>query len=56
MNIIKRRIRFQLENGQWTYWLSDEEVRRYRGDNIKCAVIEETMSYQDAMKYLGMTK
>lgn len=50
MKVEKRRIRFKLENGQWT------EVRRYRSDQIKEAVIEETMSYQDAMKYLGVVK
>lgn len=56
MTITKRRIRFKLASGQWTYWLNDEEMRRYRGENIECAVIEETMSYQDAMKYLGVVK
>lgn len=56
MNIKMRRIRFKLESGQWTYWLNDDEVRRYRADQIKEAVIEETMSYQDAMKYLGFVK
>lgn len=52
MNIQKRRIRFKLESGQYTYWLNDDEVRRYRADQIKEAVIEETMSYEEAMKYL----
>ena len=52
MTITKRRIRFKLKSGQWTYWLNDDEVRRYRNDHIECAVIEETMSYEDAMKYL----
>jgi hypothetical protein len=56
MKVEKRRIRFKLENGQWTYWLNDDEVRRYRSEQIKEAVIEETMSYQDAMKYLGVVK
>lgn len=52
MKIQKRRIRFKLESGQWTYWLNDDEVARYRNDFIECAVIEETMSYDEAMKYL----
>lgn len=56
MNILKRRIRLELESGQWTYWLTDEELRRYRGDGIKAAIIEETMSYADAMKYLQVVK
>jgi hypothetical protein len=45
----KVRIRFKLKSGQWTYWLSPEEVARYRNDFIECAVIEETMSYDEAM-------
>jgi hypothetical protein len=56
MKVEKRRIRFKLESGQWTYWLNDDEVRRYRAEHIKEAVIEETMSYQDAMRYLGLVK
>lgn len=53
MNIIKRRIRFELAGGQWTYWLSVSDAKRYRAENIKSAVIEETMSYADAMRYLN---
>lgn len=57
MKIEKRRIRLQLESGQWTYWLNQDELRRYRSkENIKAVVIEETMSYADAMKYLGVLK
>ena len=57
MKILNRRIRFQLESGQWTHWLEKDEIRRYTTDNgIKAVVIEETMSYQDAMKYLGIVK
>jgi hypothetical protein len=56
MKVEKRRIRFKLKSGQYTYWLNDDEVRRYRNDQIETAVIEETMSYQDAMKYLGIVK
>lgn len=56
MKVISRRIRFKLASGQWTYWLNDDEVRRYQAEHIKEAVIEETMSYQDAMKYLGVVK
>lgn len=52
MRIIKRRVRFELEGGQWTYWLNADEVKRYRSENIKACVIEETMSYADAMEYL----
>ena len=47
-----RRIRFKLKSGQWTYWLTPEEVSRYRNDYIDHAVIEETMSYDDAMKLM----
>jgi|Laugrespbdmm15sn_2_1035079.scaffolds.fasta_scaffold07407_7 hypothetical protein len=47
-----RRIRFKLKSGQWTYWLTPEEVSRYRNDYIDHAVIEETMSYEDAMKLM----
>lgn len=46
------RIRFKLKSGQWTYWLNRDEVSRYRNDFIECAVIEETMSYDEAMKIL----
>jgi hypothetical protein len=53
MNIIKRRIRFELAGGQWTYWMSIADAKRYRADNIKNVVIEETMSYADAMRYLN---
>jgi hypothetical protein len=49
----KVRIRFKLKSGQWTYWLSADEVARYRNDFIESAVIEETMSYEEAMKMLG---
>lgn len=48
----KYRIRFKLKSGQYTYWLTPEEVARYRNDYIEFAVIEETMSYEDAMKVL----
>lgn len=53
MKIQKRRIRFKLKSGQWTYWLSADEVARYRNDYIECAVIEETMSYDEAMKVIN---
>lgn len=60
MKILKRRIRFELEGGQFTPWLTDEEMRRYTiGDRykpIKAVIIEEQMSYQDAMRYLGVVK
>ena len=60
MKISKRRIRFELEGGQWTYWLNDNELRNYTVGNkakaIKSVVIEETMSYEDAMKYMGVVK
>lgn len=52
----KLRIRFKLKSGQWTYWLTAEEVARYRNDYIECAVIEETMSYGEAMKILEKKK
>lgn len=47
-----KRIRFQLEGGQWTYWLSATEAKRYHAENVKAAVIEETMSYVDAMELM----
>lgn len=47
-----KRIRFQLQGGQWTYWLNPDEARRYRAENVKAAVIEETMSYADAMELM----
>ena len=50
--MVSRRIRFKLKSGQYTYWLTPEEVARYRNDYIEFAVIEETMSYEDAMKLL----
>lgn len=53
MKILKRRIRFELDSGQWTYWMLPEDAKRYRGENIKACVIEETMSYADAMRYLN---
>jgi len=49
----KMRIRFKLKSGQWTYWLNADEVARYRNDYIEVAVIEETMSYEEAMTVLG---
>ena len=52
----KMRIRFKLKSGQWTYWLTAEEVARYRNDYIEVAVIEETMSYEEAMKVLKVNK
>lgn len=52
----KTRIRFKLKSGQWTYWLNPEEVARYRNDHIECAVIEETMSYDEVMKVLEAKK
>lgn len=55
MKILKRRIRFELEGGQWTYWMLVEDAKRYRGEGIKACVIEETMSYADAMRYLNPT-
>ncbi len=60
MKITSRRIKLRLECGQWTYWLTDEELKRYtigqKAAEIKAVVIEETMSYTDAMKYLGAVK
>jgi hypothetical protein len=53
MIITKRRIRFELAGGQWSYWMSVADAKRYRAENIKSAVIEETMSYADAMRYLS---
>lgn len=50
------RIRFKLKSGQYTYWLNPEEVARYRNDYIECAVIEETMSYEEAMFRLNANK
>lgn len=46
------RIRLQLEGGQWTYWLNKDQLERYREDQIKAVVIEETMSYQQYLKYM----
>jgi hypothetical protein len=60
MNILKRRIRFELEGGQFTHWLEPDEVRKYTvGDRykpVKSVIIEETMSFADAMKYMGIIK
>jgi len=53
--MITNRIRFQLENGQWTYWLNKREVERYcknNSANIKNVIIEKTMPYEEAMEYL----
>lgn len=53
--MIINRIRFQLENGQWTYWLNKCEVERYCKNNsasIKNVIIEKTMPYEEAMEYL----
>lgn len=46
------RIRLQLEGRQWTYWLNKDQLERYREDQIKAVVIEETMSYQQYLKYM----
>jgi hypothetical protein len=60
MKVINRRIRLELVGGQFTHWLSDEELKRYtvgqKSAGIKSVVIEECMSYADAMKYLGVVK
>jgi hypothetical protein len=52
----KHRIRFQLMNGQWTYWLSKEDVKHYctgdRAKEIKSVIIEKTMPYDQAIEYL----
>lgn len=57
MPIAKRRIRLELESGQHTYWLTDEEFNRYGvGDKakaIRSVIIEQTMSYKEAIKYLA---
>lgn len=50
------RIRFKLKGGQYTYWLSPEEVARYRNDHIEYAIVEERMSYEQAMKVLKEKK
>lgn len=48
---MKSRIRLELQAGQWTYWLNDEELKHYLiGDkvkNIKSVIVEETMSYAE---------
>ena len=60
MKIIKRRIRVELESGQWSMWMTDTEFRNYYAkrdsSNFKSVVIEETVSYIDAMKYLEIIK
>ena len=60
MKIIKRRIRVELESGQWSMWMTDTEFRNYYAkrdsSNFKSVVIEETVSYADAMKYLEIIK
>ena len=60
MKIIKRRIRVELESGQWSMWMTDIEFRNYYAkrdsSNFKSVVIEETVSYADAMKYLEIIK
>lgn len=53
MKIIKRRIRVQVAGGQWSNWLTDSEFKRYRGEQLNCVIIEETMSYEEAMKVLN---
>lgn len=50
------RIRFKLQGGQYTYWLSPEEVARYRNEHIEYAIVEERMSYEQAMKVLKEKK
>ncbi len=52
MNILNRRIRLQVDGGQWSHWMTVSEFRRYRAEQIKAVVIEETMSYQDAIRYV----
>ena len=60
MKILKRRIRLELESGQWSMWMTADEFRNYYSkrdaSNFKTVVIEETMSYQDAMEYLRIVK
>ncbi len=60
MKILKRRIRLELESGQWTHWLDKNEFRKYtvqdKAQSIKTVVIEETMSYADAMEYMNIIK
>lgn len=56
MKIISRRIRVQVEGGQWSAWLTDSEFKRYRGEQLKAVEISETLSYSDAMRYLNGEK
>jgi saccharopine dehydrogenase-like NADP-dependent oxidoreductase len=46
------RIRYQLAGGQWTYWLNKDQLEHYREDQVKAVVIEETVSYQEYLKFM----
>lgn len=54
MKVIKRRIMVEISGGRCSQWMNEQEFKRYRSDQVKAVVIEETMSYADAIAKLGL--
>lgn len=48
-----KRIKIQYLDDSWTRWLTIDEAKAYLVDNqVKACIIEECMSYDEAMSYL----
>ena len=54
MKIIKRQTKLLLNDDTETPWLNDSELKAFNRASVKAAIIQETVSYEDALKYLRL--
>ncbi len=54
MKIISRRTKILLIDDTETPWLNDSEIKAFSQSSVKAVIIQETVSYADALKYLRL--